>query len=81
MQAAIIAGGLATRLGPLTKDTPKSLIRVRGKPFIDDQFEFLKRGGISDIVLCLGYQAEKIQEYCGDGSRYGLNLKYSFEPL
>jgi MurNAc alpha-1-phosphate uridylyltransferase len=79
MQVAIIAGGLAMRLGTLTRYLPKSLINISGKPFIEYQFEFLKKGGVKNIVLCLGYLGEQIQEYCGDGSKYGVNLQYSFE--
>jgi N-acetyl-alpha-D-muramate 1-phosphate uridylyltransferase len=79
MQAAIIAGGLATRLGELTQNLPKSLIKICGKPFIEYQFDFLKKAGVFDIVLCLGYLGEPIQEYCGNGNRFGVNLHYSFE--
>jgi N-acetyl-alpha-D-muramate 1-phosphate uridylyltransferase len=79
MQIAIIAGGFATRLGPLTKNTPKSLIPIKGKPFIEYQLDFLRRGGITDVVLCLGHLGESIEKYCGDGRRYGLVLKYSYE--
>jgi NDP-sugar pyrophosphorylase family protein len=79
MQAAIIAGGLATRLGPLTRDLPKSLIAIHGKPFIEYQFDFLKKGGIKDIVLCLGYLGQKIEAHCGDGRRFGVSLHYSYE--
>jgi NDP-sugar pyrophosphorylase family protein len=79
MQAVIIAGGLGTRLGKLTANQPKSLIPILGKPFIEYQFDFLKKGGITDIVLCLGYQGQQIAEYCGNGNKFGVNLKYSFE--
>jgi N-acetyl-alpha-D-muramate 1-phosphate uridylyltransferase len=79
MQAVIIAGGLATRLGELTKNLPKSLVRIHGRPFIEYQLDFLKKGGITNIVLCLGYLGEQIEEYCGDGRRFGVSLKYSHE--
>ena len=79
MQVAIIAGGVGTRLGLLTKTQPKSLIEVLGKPFIEYQFEFLKKSGIFSIVLCVGYLGKKIEEYCGDGRKFGLNLQYSYE--
>jgi MurNAc alpha-1-phosphate uridylyltransferase len=79
MQVVIIAGGLGTRLGSLTLNQPKSLIKVNDKPFIDYQLEFLIKGGIESVVLCVGHQGEQIREYCGDGSRYGLTIKYSRE--
>jgi N-acetyl-alpha-D-muramate 1-phosphate uridylyltransferase len=79
MQAAIIAGGLATRLGELTRNLPKSLVSIHGRPFIEYQLDFLKKGGVTDIVLCLGYLGERIEEYCGDGSRFGMSLRYSYE--
>jgi MurNAc alpha-1-phosphate uridylyltransferase len=79
MQVAIIAGGLATRLGTLTMNIPKSLIEIYGKPFIEYQIEFLKRAGITDIVLCLGYLGNQIQKYCGDGTGFGVHIQYSYE--
>jgi NDP-sugar pyrophosphorylase family protein len=79
MQAAIIAGGLATRLGDLTKNLPKSMLLINGAPFIEYQFEFLKMGGVKDIVLCLGHLGRQIEEHCGDGRRFGIRIKYSYE--
>jgi N-acetyl-alpha-D-muramate 1-phosphate uridylyltransferase len=79
MQVAIISGGFATRLGPLTKDVPKSLLGIHGKPFIEYQFDFLKKAGITDVVLCLGHLGKQIEAYCGSGSRFGLDIKYSYE--
>jgi MurNAc alpha-1-phosphate uridylyltransferase len=79
MQAAILAGGLATRLRPLSETIPKSLILIQGKPFLEYQLEFLKKGGITDIVLCVGYLKEQIESYFGNGSRFGVNIRYSKE--
>ena len=79
MQIAILAGGLATRLQPLTEKIPKSMIMINGKPFLQYQLEFLKRGGISDIVLCVGYLSEQIETHFGDGKRFGVDIKYSKE--
>lgn len=79
MQVAILAGGLATRLRPITETIPKSMILIEGKPFLEYQIEFLKRAGITDLVLCVGYLSEKIEEYFGDGRRLGVTIKYSFD--
>lgn len=79
MQMVIICGGLGTRLGHLTKYTPKSMIQIEGKPFLEYQIENLKKQSVTDIVLCVGYLSEKIEEYFGNGQRFGVNIKYSFE--
>ena len=73
----ILAGGLATRLRPVTQKIPKSLIEVAGKPFIEHQLEYLKLQGIGSVVLCIGYLGEMIQETVGNGSRWGLHVNYS----
>ncbi|MFC1904341.1 sugar phosphate nucleotidyltransferase [Chloroflexota bacterium] len=79
MQVAILAGGLATRLGELTRNQPKSTLNIRGKTFLEYQLELLRRGGIKDIVLCVGHMGEQIERHCGNGKKYGLNIKYSAE--
>jgi len=79
MQVAILAGGLATRLGGLIGNRPKSMVNVRGKPFLEYQLELLKRGGIENMVLCIGHRGEQIEKYLGNGRKYGVNVKYSFE--
>ena len=79
MQCVILAGGLATRLRPLTQNTPKSLIMILGKPFLQYQIELLKSQNITEIVLCVGHFAEKIVNYFADGSKFGVKLTYSFE--
>jgi NDP-sugar pyrophosphorylase family protein len=79
MQMVIFCGGLATRLGDLAKDTPKSMIRIKGKPFLEYQIEMLKKQSIKDIVLCVGYLSEKIIEYFGDGKKFGVNIRYSHD--
>lgn len=76
---AILAGGLATRLGSLTEKTPKSLLQVAGQPFIHHQLQLLARLGVQDVVLCLGHLGERVQAFCGDGSAFGLKLSYSFD--
>lgn len=76
---AILAGGLATRLRPVTETIPKALIEVAGKPFIDHQLEYLNKQGVTSVVLCVGYLGEMIQKIVGDGSRWNLKVKYSYD--
>lgn len=79
MQTVILAGGLATRLGPLTEKVPKSMIMVGDRPFLEHQLELLRQNGISDIVLCVGHLSEMIRNYFGDGNRLGVTIRYSDE--
>ncbi len=79
LPVAILAGGLATRLHPLTITVPKALIEVAGRPFIEWQLKYLKNQGIQRVVLCLGYLNEQIQAYLGTGEQYGLELLYSLD--
>ena len=76
---AILAGGLATRLRPITETIPKGLVYVAGKPFIARQLEYLYAQGVLDVVLCVGYLGEMIQDVVGTGERYGLQVRYSFD--
>ncbi|MBF0288340.1 MAG: NTP transferase domain-containing protein [SAR324 cluster bacterium] len=76
---AILAGGLATRLRPLTKNLPKSMIEIHGKPFFEYQLALLKKQGLTNIVACVGYQGKQIEKYFGNGSRFGVNLQYSYD--
>jgi N-acetyl-alpha-D-muramate 1-phosphate uridylyltransferase len=76
---AILSGGLATRLHPLTEKIPKSLVRVAGKPFVAWQLEYLRAQGASRVVLCVGYLGEQIETEVGDGSAYGLEVRYSWD--
>jgi N-acetyl-alpha-D-muramate 1-phosphate uridylyltransferase len=79
MQIAILAGGLGTRLYPVTKNIPKPMVRVHGRPFLYHQIELLKKNNINDILLCLGYKASQIRDYFGNGKKFGVNITYSFE--
>jgi MurNAc alpha-1-phosphate uridylyltransferase len=79
MQVAILAGGLATRLRPLSEKLPKSLIHISGKPFLHYQLDFLKRNGITRVVLCTGYLGEQIEDYFRDGRKFGVHIEYSRE--
>jgi len=79
MQIVILCGGLATRLRPLSEKIAKSMIEIEGKPFLEHQLELLKKNGISDMIFCIGYKGEQIENYFGDGSRFGVKIKYSRE--
>lgn len=79
LPAAILAGGLATRLRPATEVIPKALIDINGEPFLGRQLRLLRQSGIADVVLCVGYRGEQIRDYAGNGSSFGLNIEYSFD--
>ncbi len=76
---AILAGGLATRLRPLTERIPKALIEVAGEPFVFHQLRLLRREGIASVMLCVGHLGEIIQEAVGDGRRFGIDVGYSYD--
>ncbi|MFC2071275.1 nucleotidyltransferase family protein [Chloroflexota bacterium] len=79
MQVAILAGGLATRLRDLTRDKPKSMVEVQGKPFLEYQLDLLRKGGVKNIVLCLGHAGEQIERHLENGMKCGVSVKYSIE--
>ena len=76
---AILAGGLATRLKPLTEQVPKSLIEVGGQPFIAHQLRLLQRERIHRVVLCLGHLGEQIEAFVGDGGQFGVSVVYCYD--
>jgi NDP-sugar pyrophosphorylase family protein len=81
---ALLAGGLAKRLGSATQNTPKALIDVAGRPFIDHQLDLLARNGVRRVVLCLCHLGPQVQDHVRDGSAFSLHVDYSFdgpEPL
>ena len=77
LPVVILAGGLATRMKPITEKIPKSLIEVNGKPFIRHQLDYLKSQSIQNIVLCIGHLGHMIESFIGDGKALGLNIQYS----
>jgi len=79
MQAVILAGGLATRMHPRTLTIAKAMLEVAGRPFIDWQLEKVASCGYSDVVLCVAFLGEQIEEHVGDGARFGLRVRYSHE--
>lgn len=76
---AILAGGLATRLRPITEKVPKLLIEVAGEPFFSHQIRLLKASGLTRLVLCVGHLGDKIVELYGDGAKWGVQIEYSFD--
>ena len=79
MQVAVLMGGLGTRLGEYTRTCPKPLMDINGKPFFTYQLEAMKQAGFRRFVFCLGYRAEQIEETYGDGSRFGVQIRYSYD--
>lgn len=79
LPVAILAGGLATRLRPTTEKMPKSLVQVAGRPFAEHQLALLRRSGLTEVVFCVGFLGEMIEATLGDGSRWGMALRYSYD--
>lgn len=75
-QCLILAGGLATRMRPLTEKIPKALIAVEGRPFVDHQLDWLAAHGVSDVILSIGYRGDLLRAHVGDGARFGLRVRY-----
>ena len=78
-QAVILAGGLGTRMRPITETIPKPMIAVAGKPFLQWQLELLRKGGIASALLLVAYLGEQIEQYFGDGKEFGGHVEYSYE--
>jgi NDP-sugar pyrophosphorylase family protein len=76
LPVAILAGGLATRLRPVTETIPKALIEIAGRPFAEHQAELLQAQGVTEVVWLVGYRANQIEEALGSGSRWGLRFTY-----
>ena len=79
MFAVILAGGLGTRLRPLTLEKPKPLLSIKGKPTLLHIIESLKKNGVTDFIISIGYKGKMIKEYLGNGSKFGVNVNYSYE--
>jgi NDP-sugar pyrophosphorylase family protein len=75
----ILCGGRATRLYPVTRAIPKALVDVRGEPFIHWQLALLRKNGVREVVICAGYLGRQIKAFVGDGSAWGLCVRYSFD--
>ena len=79
MQVAILAGGLGTRLRPLTNKIPKPMVPVNGKPFLEHELRMLKSKGFDEFVLCVGYLGNAIENYFGNGEKFGVKISYSYD--
>jgi NDP-sugar pyrophosphorylase family protein len=79
LPVAILAGGLATRLGPLTQTLPKSLIPIDGEPFIVHQLRLLRNSGVQCVILCVGHLGNMIEQVIGDGRSFGVKVDYSYD--
>jgi N-acetyl-alpha-D-muramate 1-phosphate uridylyltransferase len=79
LPVALLAGGLAKRLYPVTETVPKSLIAIAGRPFVLHQLELLRNQGVERVVLCVGHLAEQIRACVGDGKGMGLSIRYSYD--
>ena len=77
MKAVILAGGLGTRLLPLTKKTPKPMLRVGSKPILEHMIDWSKKNGIKSVVLCVSYLRKNIEDYFEDGKKFGVNIEYA----
>ena len=78
-QAVILAGGLGTRMRPMTEQVPKPMLPVNGKPFLQHQVQLLRSHGLHRFLLLVGYLGEQIEHYFGDGTAMGAHIAYSYE--
>ena len=76
---ALLAGGMATRLRPITETIPKAMVEVAGRPFIDHQLELLHRNGVRRVVMCLGYRGQQLERHVGDGATRGMDIDYAYD--
>ena len=83
MKAVILAGGLGTRLRPLTNNKPKPMLPVGEKPILEHLIEWTKKGGVKSIVICVSYLRKSIEDYFEDGSKFGVKIEYAIsnKPL
>lgn len=79
MKAVIVAGGRGQRLQPLTNHIAKPMITIAGKPILEHLINLLKKHKITDLIVCVGYLSESITSYFGNGSQFGVKIKYLYE--
>jgi len=80
-KALILAGGKGTRMKPITEELPKVMVPLAGKPILQHTINHLKKYGVTEIILAVGYKADKVKEYFKDGSEFGVNIKYIEEKV
>ena len=83
MKAVILAGGLGTRLKPYTNSLPKPMLPLGEKPILEHLIEWARKNGVKEIVLCVSYLRKKIEDYFGDGEKFGVKIEYAIskKPL
>ncbi len=79
MQVVVLLGGLGTRLREITADTPKPMVYIHGRPFFYYQMELMKWYGLKRFIFCVGYKGSVIEEYFGDGRKFGVSIEYSYD--
>jgi MurNAc alpha-1-phosphate uridylyltransferase len=79
LPVAILAGGLATRLHPITEKYPKTLLDINGRPFAEYQLDLLQKAGVRKVVYCLGHYGNLVKDTLGDGNRWGIEIDYIFD--
>lgn len=79
MQAILLAGGLGTRLRSVVSDRPKPMALIEGRPFMEYVTRELVRSGMTDIIFAVGYKGTMVEEYFGDGERFGFHASYAYE--
>jgi len=78
-KALILAGGKGTRLRPITYEIPKPMVPIQGRPLIEHTINLLRKYDVRDITISIGYLGEKVKEYFGDGSKFGVKIRYVIE--
>ena len=81
MKAVILAGGLGTRLKPYTNSLPKPMLPLGEKPILEHLIEWARKNGVKEIVLCVSYLRKKIEDYFGDGEKFGVKIEYAISKL
>ena len=83
MKAIILAGGFGTRLRPYTNSLPKPMLPLDKKPILEHLIDWVKKNGLTEIVLCVSYKRKKIQDYFKDGAKFGVKIEYAIskKPL